>query len=53
MVWKRVVAAVLASADKHSASVQPHSSTLGGADEEEEKEDLNIEPRSLLSCPRD
>ena len=27
MVWKRVVAAVLASADKHSASVQPHSST--------------------------
>ena len=45
MVWKRVVAAVLASADKHSASVQPHSSPGGaGEEEEEEGEDLNIEP---------
>ena len=32
------------SPDKHSASVQPHSSTGGAGKEEEEGEDLNIEP---------
>ena len=39
-----VVAAVLAWADKHSASVQAHSSTGAAGKEEEEGEDLNIEP---------
>ena len=36
--WCGVVAAVLASADKHSASVQPHSATGGAGKEEEEEE---------------
>ena len=35
---------MLAWADKHSASVQAHSSTGAAGKEEEEGEDLNIEP---------